>query len=129
MSNINVVVLSGHLGSDPEIRFTPKGNMVANFSLALNEGWKDEEGNRQERVSWVSAEAWGSLAEAAQKYLQKGHLVTLRGKLKEDVWEGENGTRRKLKVVVREIQLPPKDGKPAEEAEAEPSAIDENSPF
>jgi single-strand DNA-binding protein len=129
MSNINVVVLSGRLGADPEIRYSAKGNMVANFSLAINEVWNDEEGNRQERTNWVSAEVWGRLAEVAQEYLHKGDSVILSGRLRQDTWENEDGGKRsKLKVVVRDLQLPPKGGKP-EDAKGEPQEADNDTPF
>ena len=130
MSNINVVTLSGRLGTDPQMRFTPKGQAVTNFPIAVNEAWNDEEGKRQERVNWVTVEAWNRVAEVAQEYLHKGSTITLSGKLREDTWESQDGSKRsRLKVVVRDMQLPPKGENPSEETEDKPKPPELDAPF
>ena len=131
MANINVVVLSGNLGQDPELRFTPKGAQVANFSIASNRVWTDRETNeKRQETSWVRCEAWGRLGETANNYLKKGSHVVIQGRLRQDRWEDTQGQQRSmLKVVVTGLELPPK-------AEAEVSApfveeepIDDDVPF
>ena len=68
---INKVILIGNLGSDPEVRYTPDGVPVANFSLATNESWNDKDGQRQERTEWHRLVLWRRQAEVAQQYLKR----------------------------------------------------------
>ena len=110
MSNINVVVIAGNLGQDPELRFTPKGTQVASFSIASNRVWFDRETNeKNEETSWIRCEAWGKMAETVNNYLKKGSQAMIHGRLKQDRWEDSQGQQRTtIKVVVRDLQLPPR---------------------
>jgi single-strand DNA-binding protein len=102
----------GYLGKDPESRFTPHGKKVTHFSLAVTQRWKSA-GETKEYTEWVNIEAWGKLGEIAEKYLHKGSLVYLEGRLKTDRYEDKGETRYFTKVVALLIQM--LDRKPAEE--------------
>ena len=79
--SINKVILIGRLGKDPEMRFTPSGKAVTNFTLATNENWTDQSGERQERTEWHRIVTWGKLAENCAKLLSKGKQVYVEGRL------------------------------------------------
>ena len=84
---INKVTLIGHLGKDPEVRYLDKDRVVANLTLATNERYNDRNGNRVETTEWHNLEMWDGLAKVAEKYLKKGSLVYVEGKLKTEEWE------------------------------------------
>ena len=98
--SINKVMLIGNLGSDPELRFTPSGVQVANFSLATTESWTDKSGERQERAEWHRIVLWRRLAEVAGQYLKKGSKIYIEGKLQTRSWEDQNGQKRYTTEVV-----------------------------
>ena len=98
--SINKVMLIGNLGSDPELRFTPSGIQVANFSLATTESWTDKSGERQERAEWHRIVLWRRLAEIAGQYLKKGSKIYIEGKLQTRSWEDQNGQKRYTTEVV-----------------------------
>ena len=98
--SINKVMLIGNLGSDPELRFTPNGVQVANFSLATTESWTDKSGERQERAEWHRIVLWRRLAEIAGQYLKKGSKIYIEGKLQTRSWEDQNGQKRYTTEVV-----------------------------
>lgn len=98
--SINKVMLIGNLGSDPELRFTPSGVQVANFSLATTESWIDKSGERQERAEWHRIVLWRRLAEIAGQYLKKGSKIYIEGKLQTRSWEDQNGQKRYTTEVV-----------------------------
>ena len=85
---INKVILIGHLGQDPEVRYMPNGNAVANFSVATSESWKDKQtGETSVRTEWHRVVVFGSLAEIAGQYIKKGTQVYLEGQLQTRKWE------------------------------------------
>lgn len=87
---VNKVILIGTLGSDPEVRFMPNGNAVANISLATNESWKDKNtGQMQEKTEWHRVVVFGKLAEVAGEYLRKGSQVYFEGKLQTRKWQDQ----------------------------------------
>ena len=98
--SVNKVILIGNLGSDPELRFTPSGVQVANFSLATSESWTDKAGERQERTEWHRIVLWRRLAEVAGQYLKKGSKIYIEGKLQTRSWEDQNGQKRYTTEVV-----------------------------
>jgi len=103
---INKVILIGNLGADPELRYTPGGAAVANFSLATGETWTDANGEKQERTEWHNIVAWKKLAEICGEYLKKGSQVYIEGRLQTRSWEGQDGvTRYTTEVVAREMQM------------------------
>ncbi len=113
MPTLNRVLLIGHLGKDPETRFTPTGKKVASFSVAVSERWKDKNGEAKERAEWFNIEAWGRLGEVCQEYLKKGSLVFIEGRLRTDKYEEQGETKYFTKVVAQTLQF--LDKKPAEE--------------
>ena len=98
--SVNKVVLVGHLGGDPETRFTPSGAAVANFSLATNESWKDANGEFQDKTEWHRCVMFGKSAELAGDLLKKGQLAYIEGKLQTRNWEDKDGVKRYTTEVV-----------------------------
>ena len=114
MPALNRVQLIGRLGKDPESRVTPTGKKVVHFSLAVSNRWKSAEGETKEHTEWVNIEAWGRLGEICQKYLRKGKLVFLEGRLRTDKFDDKSGeTKYYTKVVALSMQM--LDRKPEEE--------------
>ncbi len=103
---MNVVAIAGHLGSDPDIRYTPSGTAVANLSLAVNEFFKDGNGESQKRTHWFRATAFGRTAEIAGEYLHKGSKVGISGQLVSREWQdGQGNNRRSVEIRVRQLEL------------------------
>ncbi len=103
---INKVILIGNLGSDPEVKYTPSGVPVANFSLATSETWNDKSGERQERTEWHRLVLWRKLAEIAGQYLKKGSKIYVDGKLQTRSWDDQNGQKRyATEIVVNDMQM------------------------
>lgn len=98
MASLNKVCLIGNLGKDPEMRFLPSGDPVANFSLAVNESWKGKDGERHEKVEWIAVEVLGPLAKIVGDYCQKGKQVYLEGSLTTQEWEKDGVKHTKTKV-------------------------------
>ena len=98
--SVNKVVLVGHLGGDPETRFTPSGTAVANFNIATNESWKDANGELQDKTEWHRCVMFGKTAELAGELLKKGQLVYMEGKLQTRNWEDKDGIKRYTTEVV-----------------------------
>ena len=98
--SVNKVVLVGHLGGDPETRFTPSGTAVANFNLATNESWKDANGEFQDKTEWHRCVMFGKSAELAGDLLKKGQLAYIEGKLQTRNWEDKDGVKRYTTEVV-----------------------------
>ncbi|MDF7667601.1 single-stranded DNA-binding protein [Orbaceae bacterium ESL0727] len=98
---INKVILVGNLGQDPEIRYLPNGNAVANFSVATSESWKDKQtGETKDRTEWHRVVVFGKLAEVVGEYVKKGSQVYLEGQLQTRKWQDQSGTDRYTTEVV-----------------------------
>ncbi len=100
MSSLNKVLLIGRLGKDPEVRYTPDGAPVANFSLATSEFWTDKSGTRQERTEWHNIVAWNKLADLSKRYLAKGRQVYVEGRLRTREWDDKDGNKRRTTEIV-----------------------------
>lgn len=98
--SVNKVILVGNLGKDPEVRRLESGSVVATFPLATNESYKDKNGNRVDNTEWHNIVLWRGLAEIAEKYLRKGSMVYIEGKLKTRSWEDQNNQTRYTTEVV-----------------------------
>lgn len=94
MSSVNKVILIGHLGQDPELRYLASGDAVANFSMATSESWKDKAGEKQEQTEWHRISAFGKTAEIVGKFLKKGSQVYVEGKLQTKKWTDKEGVER-----------------------------------
>lgn len=102
--SINKVILVGHLGKDPEVRYTPSGDAVADVSLATTEYYKDKNGERNEKTEWHNLVMWRSQAEFAKEWLKKGQLVYVEGRLQTRQWEDKEGQKRsKTDIQVGQI--------------------------
>lgn len=103
----NKVILMGNLTRDPEVRTTPSGQSVANFSLAVNRTWKGQDGSNQEAVSYIDCVAWGKTGEIIAQYVQKGRPLLVSGRLDQRSWDDkESGQKRsKVEVVVEDFNF------------------------
>jgi single-strand DNA-binding protein len=102
MASLNKVLLVGNLTKDPEMRFVPSGQAVANLRLATNRKYKAGSGEWKEEVTFVSVEVWGKSAEACGEYLKKGSPLLVEGRLKLKEWTAQDGQKRSLLEVVAE---------------------------
>ena len=108
MASVNKVVLIGNLGKDPEVRYLPSGDPVANFSLATTETWKDKSGAKQEKTEWHQVEVFGKLAEIVRDYCTKGKQVYLEGSISYQEWTDKDGVKKyrtKIKLSGPRAQL------------------------
>ena len=101
--SVNKVVLVGHLGGDPETRFTASGAAVANFNVATNESWRDSNGEIQDKTEWHRCVMFGKSAELGGDLLKKGQLAYFEGKLQTRNWEDKDGVKRYTTEVVCEM--------------------------
>ena len=101
---LNKVMVIGHLGRDPEMRYTPSGRPVTTFSVATSRSWTTSDGERRSETEWFNIVAWGSLAEICKQYLNKGQQVYVEGRLQTRRWEDEEGNKRStVELVAREM--------------------------
>src|SRR5256885_1856225 len=100
MAGVNKVILIGNLGRDPEVRYTPSGQAVANFTVATNEAWTDKSGQKQERTEWHRVVVWGKTAENCGEYLSKGRQVYIEGRLQTREWTNKEGAKQYTTEVV-----------------------------
>jgi single-strand DNA-binding protein len=98
--SVNKVILVGNLGRDPEVRYTPSGQAVANFTVATNEAWTDKAGQKQERTEWHRVVVWGKTAENCGEYLSKGRQVYIEGRLQTREWTNKEGAKQFTTEVV-----------------------------
>lgn len=102
MSGVNKVILIGNLGKDPDLRNFEGGNVVANFTLATTEVYRDRNGNKVEQTEWHNIAMWGKLAEIAGKILRKGAKVYIEGRIKNRSWEDREGNKKYITEIVAE---------------------------
>jgi single-strand DNA-binding protein len=103
---VNKVILVGHLGQNPEVRYMPNGQAVANITVATSESWKDQQGQLQEKTEWHRVVMYRRLAEIVGEYLQKGSKVYLEGRLQTRKWQDQNGQDRyTTEIVANEMQM------------------------
>ena len=97
---LNKVMLIGHLGSDPEMKYTSSGTAVTSFNIATNESYKNQDGTMVERTEWHRIVAWRQLAEIFNQHLKKGSKVYLEGKLQTRTWDDKDGNKRYTTEIV-----------------------------
>jgi single-strand DNA-binding protein len=101
---LNKVMIIGHLGRDPEMRYTPSGRPVTTFSVATSRSWHSADGERHEETEWFNVVAWGSLAEICNQYLRKGQQVYIEGRLQTRRWEDTEGNKHfTTELVAKEM--------------------------
>ncbi len=107
MAGVNKVMIIGRLGQDPDVRYTPSNQAVANFTVATSENWTDKNtGNKQERTEWHRIVVWGRLAELCKDYLKKGRQVYIEGRLQTRSWDDKEGKKRyTTEIVANTIQF------------------------
>jgi single-strand DNA-binding protein len=105
MASVNKVILVGNLGRDPEVRYMPNGEAVANFSIATTENWKDKSGVKQEKTEWHNIVMYRRLAEIAGEYLKKGRPVYIEGRLQTRKWEKDGVTRYTTEIIGDQMQM------------------------
>ena len=105
MASVNRAIIIGRLGRDPEVRHTQSGQVVASFSVATDESYKDKQGNKVDVTEWHNVTAWGKTAEFIGAYLGKGRLVYIEGKLKTEKYTDQQGVEKyTTKVVADRVQ-------------------------
>jgi len=117
--NLNKVILIGNLTADPELRSTPSGQPVGNFRMATNRIWVDKNTRqKQQEVEYHTVVVWGKLAEIASRFLTKGSLVMIEGRLRTRSWQDTSGNKRfRTEIVAQTLQMGPRTTKSAEGSE------------
>ena len=135
---LNKVQIIGHLGKDPEMRYTPSGKPVTTFTVAVSRTWNSADGERHNETEWFSVVAWGTLAEICKQYLTKGPQVYVEGRLQTRRWDDKEGVKHtSVEVVANEMMMlgDRRDSSNNHETEgtpAEPTSsgtVDEEFPF
>jgi single-strand DNA-binding protein len=104
--SVNKVILVGHLGSDPEVKYLNENRVVANVNLATNETYKDKEGNKVTQTEWHRLEMWDGLAKIAEQYLKKGKEIYVEGSIKTDTWKDkDDNTRYSTRIRVSDFKM------------------------
>ena len=104
---INKVILVGHLGQDPEVKYMPSGSAVANISVATSESWKDKQtGEQKDRTEWHRVVFYARLAEIVGEYLRKGSQIYVEGRLQTRKWQDQNGNDKyTTEIIANEMQM------------------------
>jgi len=133
---LNKVMIIGHLGRDPEMRYTPSGKPVTTFTVAVSRSWNTANRERQSETEWFNVVAWGNLAEICKQYLSKGQQVYVEGRLKTRRWDDKEGQKHlSIEIIASEMMMlgeRREASQTAEEpstAEDEPSVNEDEFPF
>ncbi|HEY3313519.1 MAG TPA: single-stranded DNA-binding protein [Anaerolineales bacterium] len=136
---LNKVMIIGHLGREPEMRYTPSGRPVTTFTVATSRSWNTVDGERHSETEWFNIVAWGNLAEICKQYLTKGQQVYIEGRLQTRRWEDKEGNKHSsVEVVANEMMMlgdrreaGPGSTLPADNAEASeiPTTDEDEFPF
>jgi single-strand DNA-binding protein len=117
MASVNKAILVGHLGRDPEMRYVPSGDAVANFSIATTDSWKDKQGVKQEKTEWHRISMFGKQAEIAGEYLKKGSSVYIEGRIQTRTWQDKEGNERQTTEIIAD-RMQMLGGKPSFQTES-----------
>ena len=134
---LNKVMVIGHLGKDPEMRYTPSGRPVTTFTVAVSRSWNTADGERRTETEWFNIVAWGNLAEICKQYLYKGQQVYIEGRLQTRRWDDKEGQKHtSVEVVANEMMMlgDRRDNNKAQESDQEdegpePIADEDEFPF
>jgi len=126
---LNKVMIIGHLGKDPEMRYTPSGRPVTTFNVATSRTWNTSEGERRTETEWFNVVTWGSLAEICNQYLVKGRQVYVEGRLQSRNWEDSDGNRHTSIEIVANEMIMLGDRRPSDEQPDETEADEDEFPF
>jgi len=136
----HTIIIAGNLGRDPEMRYTPSGQAVTNFSVAVNDNYTNSQGEKVERTLWFRVSTWGKQAEICNQYLKKGRKVLVEGRLVADpatggprIWQGQKGTGASYEVSASTVRFLSSRGETEEGSvqggEGPGMTEDENIPF
>ena len=134
---LNKVMIIGHLGKDPEMRYTPSGRPVTTYTVAVSRSWNSADGERHTETEWFNIVAWGNLAEICKQYLTKGQQVYIEGRLQTSRWDDKEGQKHtSVEIVANEMMMlgDRRDANHGSEeqstsAEAEPATAEDEFPF
>jgi single-strand DNA-binding protein len=134
---LNKVMIIGHLGRDPEMRYTPSGRPVTTFTVATSRAWNTVDGERHQETEWFNVVAWGNLAETCKQYLTKGRQVYIDGRLQTRRWDDKEGNKHtSVEIVASEmifLNNDRRDGNTSPQAESEepesPTTDEDEFPF
>lgn len=103
---LNKVMIIGHIGREPEMRYTPSGRPVTTFTVATNRSWNSADGEHHSETEWFNVVTWGSLAEVCKQHLSKGLQVYIEGRLQSRRWEdAENVRHTSIEIVANEMMI------------------------
>jgi single-strand DNA-binding protein len=106
MASVNLVIIVGNCGKDPEVRYLPSGDAVANISIATSEKWKDKSGEQMEHTEWHRVSFFGKLAEIAGEYLKKGSPVYVQGRIRTRKWQDKEGQDKySTEIIADKMQM------------------------
>ncbi len=134
---LNKVMIIGHLGKDPEMRYTPSGRPVTTYTVAVSRSWNSADGERHTETEWFNIVAWGNLAEICKQYLTKGQQVYIEGRLQTRRWDDKEGQKHtSVEIVANEMMMlgDRRDASHGGEeqsasTEVEPAATEDEFPF
>lgn len=129
MSDYNRVVMIGHLTKDPELRQLPSGSPVTDLGMAVNESYKDKNGQTVEKTCFIDVVAWARQAEACAQYLKKGSHILVEGRIQQDRWESDGKKHSRHKINADRIQFLDRKRDKPEQQPAVVGAEDDNVPF
>ncbi|PJE57972.1 MAG: single-stranded DNA-binding protein [Candidatus Portnoybacteria bacterium CG10_big_fil_rev_8_21_14_0_10_36_7] len=109
--NFNKAIILGNLTRDPEVRTLPSGQSIATFGIATNRIYNDAQGNRQQAVEFHNIVVFGKLADICQRYLNKGKMVLIEGRIQTRTWQAQDGGKRsRTEIIAENMQMGPKTG-------------------
>ena len=127
MPSYNLCILMGNLARDVSLKYLPSGTPVAEFTLGINEKFKDKDGNAKEEVYWANITVFGKQAEHCSTYLRKGSLALVQGKITEQRWEKDGEKKSKTVIVAHQVKF--LSMKKEEEGSGPPEEHTEREPF
>lgn len=129
MASYNKILLLGNLTRDPQLSYTPNQTAVVDFGIATNRKWSGQDGSQREETCFVDCRAFGRQAENINKYLSKGRMAFIEGRLTFDSWTAQDGTKRsRHRVTVETVQFMPGTGAPGGDQQTANTAPDESHP-
>ena len=133
LPDLNHVMIAGRMTRDPELRYTPSGTAVCNFSIAASRKYRTKDGEQKEDVVFVNVECWGKTAEYVGENFKKGRAILVEGRLKSDKWETKDGEKRNALEVtadrVQSMQWDDDGGKANEKPQQQAAAPEDDIPF